>query len=152
MEQVLRILSEYGYTVTKNNVHAVEFSKGNNSLYYIPGSKLNLVVAPDIVIPTEFSYALYHNSNITAFPKRRNKGTSEIHYGNKIAFDNIQELERFVDWYDSNAATMLDDINIASVPIEVSVFDGKTLVKCPRCKGTFEKAPRCPKCGKLIKY
>lgn len=44
------------------------------------------------------------------------------------------------------------DINTGVEPLELSTKEGKTIVTCPNCKGLFEKAPRCPECGQLIKY
>lgn len=44
------------------------------------------------------------------------------------------------------------NINISIEPLEIVDKDGKIAITCPNCTGIFEKAPRCPECGQLIKY
>ena len=151
MNQIGKILNENGFSVTKRNGHVIEFNKGNQYIYYSPGSKLNLVVAPDIEIPAKYSCSVYHNSNLTAYPKKISKGTTEIHYGIKIIFDDISVFEDFIKWYVSKDSARFT-INIAREPIKVMLNDGKSIITCPNCKDIFEKAPRCPECGQLIKF
>lgn len=97
--QVVQVLNEYGYIQTKENVHAIEFKRNGNIVYYRPDSVgLNLILNASIVTPLKYSNKIAFNSNYTAFPKRQNKGSSENHYGNKIQFNNIDELREFVSW------------------------------------------------------
>lgn len=39
----------------------------------------------------------YHNSNMTGFPKRLNKGQSSIHHGLDFAFTSREAVERFIE-------------------------------------------------------
>lgn len=99
IDQVTQVLNEYGYILTKENVHAIEFKRNDNTVYYRPDSTgPNLILNASIVTPLKYSNKIVFHSNYTAFPKRQNKGSSENHYGNKIQFSNIDELREFVSW------------------------------------------------------
>lgn len=38
----------------------------------------------------------YHNDDMAKFPKRRNKGKDEVHYGLAFEFDNVLAVEEFL--------------------------------------------------------
>ena len=41
----------------------------------------------------------YHNTALTDFPKEKNNGKNEIHYGYEIKFDNDSDMKRFLLLY-----------------------------------------------------
>lgn len=58
----------------------------------------NLDIAPFTALPgvaLNSPKEFQHGSNMTAFPKRRNEGADEIHYGRALNITSVEALERF---------------------------------------------------------
>ncbi len=96
------IFYKYGYECTKNNVHISEYKKGNVIVYNVPVNKSNIVIHPknERLIKGKIIYRIYHNSNMTFFPKKIHNGENSIHYGLRIDFESEKELEYFLKKYD----------------------------------------------------
>lgn len=55
-----------------------------------------------------------------------------------------------IDYYKAHLGQ--PDINTPMAPARVETVDGKEIITCGNCSYKFNKAPRCPECGQLIKY
>ena len=95
------ILNEYGFSVSVRKAHATEFKNDEIVIYTVPGDMLNLIVSPeDYVFVSNYKCKKYHNSNLVAFPKEKNKGENKIHYGYKIEFDSSLSVKDFLGSYE----------------------------------------------------
>ena len=94
------ILIDCGFKVTAEKAHATEYAYGKTIIYTVPAKRLNVVVSPeDYLFVKDMEISKYHNTALTAFPKEKNNGKNEIHYGYKIKFDNDSDMKRFLLLY-----------------------------------------------------
>ena len=109
-EDVERMLKDSGLERTRSTKKLVEFrSPGTDRFLYfrseigLPGyirvvihptepyEDLTALAGVEVNSPKEYQ----HGSNMTVFPKRKNKGVDEIHYGRALNIDSLCALERF---------------------------------------------------------
>ena len=92
------IITKMGGKLLFEGKHGSEYLINGHYIYTIPAKSLNIVVSPDdkTLITDEMSYSIYHSTALRNFPKRKNKGEREIHYGYKIIFDNEKAFEEFI--------------------------------------------------------
>lgn len=109
---IATILVEFrqaGYMPTKETAKLAEFQLPNGQTIYLVKAtsklnKINLMVhpglKPEVVSKLDGVEAVsdgyrYH-SNMTRFPKRRNKGATEIAYARQVSLDTFADLSRFL--------------------------------------------------------
>lgn len=102
MTDLKDIFYQNNYRVTNETPKAVEFesSVGSQVVYLLPNKELSIVLNPNVVEGNEElknkGYKLYHSTALRQFPKRRNKGKQEIHYGCSFTFQSGKELNTFL--------------------------------------------------------
>lgn len=72
--------------------------------------------------PDEF----HHGSTMRQFPKRKNHGEDEIHYGRALKIDSLETLARFLQFFDTPAGSRRenDDLPPRLTAIELENFKG----------------------------
>ncbi len=92
------IITKLGGTLVFEGRHGSEYLINGHYFYIIPAKTINIVISPEDkqLITDEMSYSIYHSTALRNFPKRKNKGEREIHYGYKILFDSENALEAFL--------------------------------------------------------
>lgn len=100
------ILEEYGFTKTREAVHATEYTKGSLIVYTIPNSELNIVINLETSGALANKGKLYHNTALRKFPKRINGGKHEIPYGIKCDFKNEEDYREFLKLLISNSSSI----------------------------------------------
>lgn len=72
--------------------------------------------------PDEF----HHGSNMRQFPKRKNHGEDEIHYGRALKIDSLEALARFLQFFDTPAGSQHEDDDLPPrlTAIELENFKG----------------------------
>ena len=100
MNDMKDIIIDCGFKVTAEKAHATEYAYGNTIIYTVPAKHLNVVVSPeDYLFVKDMEISKYHNTALTDFPKEKNNGKNEIHYGYQIKFDNDSDMKRFLLLY-----------------------------------------------------
>ena len=57
-----------------------------------------------------------------------------------------------LDYIEKSLAVLPQNgINVAKAPLRIFKENNKAYYRCPNCKVSFVKAPRCPNCGQLVK-
>lgn len=72
--------------------------------------------------PDEF----HHGSNMRQFPKHKNHGEDEIHYGRALKIDSLEALTRFLQFFDTPAGSQREggDLPPRLITIELENFKG----------------------------
>ena len=94
---ISELLAEYDFQFIKQTKKVREYksSTTHETIYTVLSDELNVVVHPDTFL-NGYNGMIYHNSDLTKFPKRLNAGMKEIYYGMKYDFEHEFELELFI--------------------------------------------------------
>jgi hypothetical protein len=118
-EDVEQALDTAGLERVRSTKKVIEYrSKNSNRVFYfrteigLPGyvrvvihpeethCELTSIAGVDVNSPKEFQ----HGSNMSKFPKRKNDGVDEIHYGRALNIGSMVALERFASVFASRKA------------------------------------------------
>lgn len=110
--EVENFLERNGFERTHQTKKVVEYrSRSNGKHFYFRTEMglpryIRLVVDPSLPLAPLTALAgvalnspkqLQHGSNMTQFPKRKNNGTDEIHYGVALNLSTVSAIEPFAD-------------------------------------------------------
>jgi hypothetical protein len=92
------IITKMGGKLLSEGKHGSEYLINGHYIYTIPAKSLNIVVSPDdkILITDEMNSSIYHSTALRKFPKRKNKGEREIHFGYKVIFETENDIGEFI--------------------------------------------------------
>lgn len=101
METLQRLLRENHFKVTKESSKSTEFqhTKTRDIIYLLNSKGLTLVLSPRVVEGNERleeTSKMVHNTSFRHYPKRKNKGETEISYGYSFKFQSEDELVCFI--------------------------------------------------------
>lgn len=104
-----RALAEIGFVpdAADDRSYAAAFVGEGQRIYLKKTEELSIVLSPTsnprrIAAAVEASgievnQAPYHNSSLASFPKRRNGGRGDEHYGTDVDFSTLEEMKSFLE-------------------------------------------------------
>jgi predicted ATPase len=141
VDSIRKVFTAQGYAHTRDTKKRDEYQAPitGHYLYFSKGrdltSSLQIVIHPHLKFepfldlpgvscpkPDEF----HHGSNMRQFPKRKNRGEEEIHYGRALKIDSPDALARFLQFFDTSAGSQRenDDLPPRLTAIELENFKG----------------------------
>ncbi|MCF0105976.1 MAG: EVE domain-containing protein [Holdemanella sp.] len=125
LKEYIPLLSQYDFRCVKISEQCIEYKNIHTQeiVYMVLQDRLNIVTQPSIYMDRYIGFA-YHNSLMNRFPKRSNKGKTEIYYGTKYDFINTYELETFLK--DFNKETREHDYQVKNtwiLSVSPNIYD-----------------------------
>jgi predicted ATPase len=141
VDSIRKVFTAQGYTRTRDTKKRDEYQAPviGHYLYFSKErdltSSLQIVIHPHLKLepfldlsgvscpkPDEF----HHGSNMRQFPKRKNHGEEEIHYGRALKIDSLEALTRFLQFFDTPAGSQRENDNLPPrlTAIELENFKG----------------------------
>lgn len=101
MDNLRRLLREHHYKMTKESSKSTEFqnTRTREIIYLLPNKELTLVLSPRVVEGNESLKSkskIVHNTSFRHYPKKKNKGETEISYGYSFRFESEEQLALFI--------------------------------------------------------
>lgn len=92
---------------------------------------------PGVVPEVEF----YHSSNMRRFPKHRNGGSSDIHYGIPFSFESVPSLQKFMSQLLRRPTDVFEDLEAATYELrKVPSTERDAIIKSRIGQGPFRDA------------
>lgn len=151
-KEIRSVLLQEGFSLAKENVHVWEFVREGltTPIYVKPKSATRpLVLEPSwrnrVGIEADIGRAvadgrLFHNTNMTSFPKRMRGGTKSIHFGWAVSVPTTETLRSFLNvMLPSKTRTerVADDIRDVKSRTDVSATTREALIDARLGQGKF---------------
>jgi predicted ATPase len=130
--------TKQGYTCTRETAKLDEYQAPTTGQFIYHNKEratIQLVIDPGLNLKPFIELSgvslkgvekFYHHSNLRQFPKRKNRGKNEVHYGRALEIDSLDALTSFLQFFDTPAGSERIDADLPSrlTAIELENFKG----------------------------